>query len=226
MPKKATSAHGLFKATGKTSKQVNVRLKDGSYSKASHRERQDDDFERTPPEATRAFLEAEQERLRDFSSIWEPAAGDGAMVREMRALGLHVYASDLIDRGCCADIVSYYDFPLHARTPDCIVTNPPFKECSWGLSGCRWIAHALDKLDVEYMALLLPFTWPSAGGMRTFYEAHRPARVYLMRWRVDFTGMGAQPSSHAFYIWDKRSTGETILRMLDRSSDARQSKLL
>lgn len=225
MPKKTTSARGLFNATGKKSKPVSVRLKDGSYSKAPHRERQDDDFERTPPEATRAFLAAELYRISDFSPIWEPAAGDGAIVRELLALDLDVFASDLVDRGCGAFIRDFYDHQrLHA--PLAIVTNPPFKECSWGLSQARWIAHALDVLGIEYMALLLPLTWPSAGGMRAFYEAHRPARIYLMAWRVDFTGMGAQPSSHAWFVWDRESTGDTAFRILYRDADARQSKLL
>ncbi|RVK56929.1 hypothetical protein U8C43_23910 [Sinorhizobium meliloti] len=215
------SARGLFRATGKKSKPVAIRDLEGNIVKADVLEREKDDFYPTPPEPTRAFLHAEIDRLRDFGTIWEPAAGDGAMVREMEALGLTVRASDLIDRGCDADIRSFYDFPV-APSP-AIVTNPPFAECGWGNGKARWLKHALETLDVEYMALLMNWSWPGAGGLAPFYAAHPPARVYLMRWKIDFTGQGAPPMLNGWFVWDRAWRGETILRMLDRK-DARQGE--
>ncbi|RVH05048.1 hypothetical protein CN217_26465 [Sinorhizobium meliloti] len=216
------SARGLFRATGKKSKPVAIRDLEGNIVKADVLEREKDDFYPTPPEPTRAFLHAEIDRLRDFGTIWEPAAGDGAMVREMEALGLTVRASDLIDRGCDADIRSFYDFPT-APSP-AIVTNPPFAECGWGNGKARWLKHALETLDVEYMALLMNWSWPGAGGLAPFYAAHPPARVYLMRWKIDFTGQGAPPMLNGWFVWDRAWRGETVLRMLDRK-DARQGEL-
>lgn len=215
------SARGLFRATGKKSKPVAIRDLEGNIVKADVLEREKDDFYPTPPEPTRAFLHAEIDRLRDFGTIWEPAAGDGAMVREMEALGLTVRASDLIDRGCDADIRSFYDFPV-APSP-AIVTNPPFAECGWGNGKARWLKHALETLDVEYMALLMNWSWPGAGGLAPFYAAHPPARVYLMRWKIDFTGQGAPPMLNGWFVWDRAWRGETVLRMLDRK-DARQGE--
>ena len=106
----AASARGLFRATGKTSKPVPVRLLDGSYEKTDSLEREKDDFYPTPPEPIRALLHAEIDRLRDFPVIWDASAGDGALVREMEAMGLTVVASDLIDRGMGAEIRDFYDF--------------------------------------------------------------------------------------------------------------------
>lgn len=216
------SARGLFRATGKKSKPVAVRDLAGNIVKAEALEREKDDFYPTPPEPTRAFLHAEIDRLRDFGTIWEPAAGDGAMVREMEALGLTVRASDLVDRGCDADVRSFYEFPLAPSAA--IVTNPPFAECGWGNGKARWLKHALDTLDVEYMALLMNWSWPGAGGLAPFYAAHPPARVYLMRWKIDFTGQGAPPMLNGWFVWDRKWKGETVLRMLDRK-DARQGEL-
>lgn len=216
------SARGLFRATGKASKPVATRLLDGSYTKTDSLEREKDDFYPTPPEPTRALLHAEIDRLRDFSCIWEPAAGDGAMVREMEALGLTVRGSDLVDRGCDADIRSFYDFPV-APAP-AIVTNPPFQECGWGNGKARWLYHALDTLGVEYMALLMNWSFPGAGGLAPFWAKYPPARVYLMRWKIDFTGQGAPPMLNGWFIWDRQHQGETVLRMLDRK-DARQAEL-
>lgn len=218
----AASARGLFRATGKTPKPVPQRMLDGSIQKVEHLEREPDEFYPTPPEPTRAFLHAEIDRLRDFGIIWEPAAGDGAMVREMESLGLRVVASDLVDRGCGAEIRSFYDWSFPAA--GAIVTNPPFAECGWGNGKARWLKHALDALDVEYMALLLNWTWPGAGGLAPFWAEHPPARVYLMRWKIDFTGQGAPPMLNGWFVWDKQWKGETVLRMLDRK-DARQGEL-
>lgn len=219
----AVSARGLFRATGKSSKPVAVQLLDGSYAKSGEGlEREKDDFYPTPPEPTRAFLHAEIDRLRDFHGIWEPAAGDGAMAREIEAMGIECAMSDLIDRGAGATISSFYDF-TEASAP-AIVTNPPFSECGWGNGKARWPKHALDILGVEYMALLMNWSWPGAGGLAPFWEMHPPARVYLMRWKIDFTGQGAPPMLNAWFVWDRQHQGETILRMLDRK-DARQGDL-
>ncbi|MCH6203874.1 hypothetical protein L3V16_08460 [Brucella ciceri] len=215
------SAKGLFRATGKSSKPVHVML-DGEIVKSDSLVREKDDFYPTPPEPTRAFLHAEIHRLKEFSTIWEPAAGDGAMVREMELLGLVVRASDMIDRGCDADIRSFYEFPVAPASA--IVTNPPFQECGWGNGKARWLYHALETLDVDYMALLLNWTWPGAGGLASFWGRFPAARVYLMRWKIDFTGQGAPPMLNAWFFWDKEHHGETVLRMLDRK-DARQGEL-
>lgn len=178
---KAASARGLFRATGKKSKPVPRQMLDGSYELVDGLVREKDDFYPTPPEPTRAFLHAEIDRLRDFATIWEPAAGDGAMVRLIQEHGHRTVHSDLIDRGCAAEIRSFYEYrePLASA----IITNPPFQECGWGNGKARWLRHALDVLDVEYMALLLNWTWPGAGGLAGFWAGHPCARIYLMRWK-------------------------------------------
>lgn len=214
----APSARGLFRATGKTAKPVARQLLDGTYEKVEALEREADDFYPTPPEPTRAFLHAEIDRLRDFPCIWEPAAGDGAMSREMESLGFKVQKSDLVDRGCGAMVASFYDF---TSGPRAIVTNPPFAECN---KDPGWIRHAIERCGVEYMALLLPINWVGASGRAALWARYPPARIYVMRWRIDFTGQGAPPMLNGWFVWDKTWKGETVLRMLDRK-DARQGEL-
>lgn len=90
------------------------------------RERGDDLYE-TPVEATRALL-----RHCGWLSerIWEPCCGPGAVVRELRASGRTVIATDLVDYGDrrCPDSEHGIDFLLTLEPrADCIVTNPPFK---------------------------------------------------------------------------------------------------
>lgn len=221
----APSAKGISRATGKTAKPVAMRdfVTGDIVKSAEGLTREKDEFYPTPPEPTQAFLHAEMACLQRFNSIWEPAAADGAMVREMEACGLSVHASDLIDRGCGAEIRSFYDFS--AAPAPAIVTNPPFAECGWGNGKARWLRHALETLGVEYMALLLSWNWPGAGGLAPFWGKHAPARVYLMRWKIDFTGQGASPMLNAWFVWDGETPEtETRLLMLDRK-DARQGSL-
>lgn len=216
------SARGLFRATGKKSKPVPTMDLAGNLVIADQLEREPDEFYPTPPEPIRALLSAELPRLREFACVWDASAGDGALVREMEAVGLDVVASDLVDRGAGFEIKSFYDFD---RAPSkCSVQNPPFDQCGWGNGRARWLRHALDTLDIDYMALLMNWSWPGAGGLAQFWSEHPPARVYLMRWKIDFTGQGAPPMLNAWFIWDKSWKGETALRMLDRS-DSRQHDL-
>jgi len=217
----ARSARGLFRATGKRAHPVLVGLDGDEAVRVDAVPRERLDFYPTPPEATRAILRAELPRLRAFPAVWEPAAGDGAMVREMRVCGLEVVASDLVDRGCGATVRDFYEWD--AAPAPAILTNPPFAECNTG----RWIAHALDVLDVDYMALLLPWVFPGAASRAALWSRHPPARVYLMRWRVDFTGAGAPPMLNGWFVWDRTCAAprETRLLMLDRG-DGRQEVLL
>ena len=215
------SAKGLFRATGKQAKPIMIDLIDGEAVYCDEQVREKDDFYPTPPEPTRALLHVEMARLRDFPVIWEPACGDGAMLAEIRSAGHKAVGSDMIDRGAGGVIESFYNFV--APLAPAIVTNPPFQECNTG----KWVRHALETLSVEYMALLLPLTWPGAMSRAGLWSTHPPARVYLMRWRIDFTGAGAPPMLNAWFVWDgKRRPEDTRLLMLDRSADSRQEALL
>lgn len=218
----AVSARGLFRATGKTSKPVATRLLDGTYTKIDALEREENEFYPTPIEPIRAVIHAELDRLKDFPVIWGPACGTGVIGNELRAHGIGTVDSDLIDRGCGAEIKSFYDFDT--APANAILENPPFAECGWGNGKARWLYHALDVLGVEYMGLLMNWGFPGAGGLAPFWAKHPPARVYLMRWKIDFTGQGAPPMLNGWFIWDKKHEGETVLRMLDRK-DARQGEM-
>ena len=217
------SAKGLFRATGKRPKPVTLDFGDEgeSVEMADGLPREKDDFYPTPPEPTRAFLKAEIDRLRDFEKIWEPAAGDGAMIREFERAGLQAYASDFVDRGCGAEIKSFYDYkePLAPA----IVTNPPFKECN---TNSGWVRHALETLEVTYMALLLPLNWIGGNKDRLrLWSEHSPSRVHVMRWRIDFTHQGNPPVFYAWYVWDQKAKGPTILHTIDQGDDINQANL-
>lgn len=202
----APSARGLFKATGKT----------------ASRERQRDplDFDATPPDATRAFLAAEGDRLRDFPVLWEPACGDGAMTREIAAAGHAVLGTDIVQRGAAEFELDFFDvFDAPARA---IVTNPPYNRINWRDGRGQWVWHAMETLDIEYMALLLSWDWPGASGHGPLLRRWPISRAYLCRWKIDFTGEGSPPMRNFWAVWDRQWHGETVIRYLDRPKPPRK----
>ena len=207
----AGSARGLFRATGKIASPVMTDLINGEAVYSDEVPREKNDFYPTPPEPTRAIIRAERSSLSRFALVWEPACGDGAMTREMEAADLQVHSSDMIDRGIGAEKKSFYDFDV--APSKAILTNPPFNECNSG----KWIRHA-QELGIEYMALFLPFNFPGAESRAGLWARNPPARVYLMRWRIDFTGAGASPMLNAWFVWDGDvAPQDTRLLMLSRS---------
>lgn len=218
----APSARGLFRATGKSSKPVAVQNLDGTIERVDALEREADDFYPTPPEPTRALLAYERNDLLRFDRIWEPAAGDGAMASIIRDAGFDVEMSDLVDRGCGATIRDFFDY-RHAPAK-AIITNPPYNRVNAAQGKGLWIRHAMETLGVEYMALLLNWSWPGAAGLWALWHDWPPARVYLMRWKIDFTGQGSPPMLNAWFVWDRTHVGLPHLLMMDRVDD-RQAAL-
>jgi hypothetical protein len=219
----AASARGLFRATGKAAKPVSAELLgDRAAREDGGLPREADDFYPTPPAPTRAFIAAEFNRLHQADYIWEPAAGDGAMLRELNAAGLRCNFSDLVDRGCGALLKDWFAFTRVTRLGDAVVTNPPFAPCN---ADPGWVRHGMEVLGLDYMALLLPLGWPSASGRAALWRDWPPKRVYVMRWRIDWTGRGASPVTNAWFVWDRRGMpGATQLLMLDRA-DADRGQL-
>jgi hypothetical protein len=215
MVKPAQSARGLFRATGNVASDV--------VPREAH------DFYPTPPEVTRALLAVESAQIRQVAddqksfgfpaTVWEPAAGDGAMVRELRRGGFSVHASDLIDRGCGAEIIDFFDVSVPCAPV--LITNPPYKLINARDGKGRWLDHALG-LGCPYVALFLNWDWPAAAGLSGLMARHPISRVYLCRWKVDFTGKGAPPQRNAWFIWDADWQGETALRFLDRACDRQE----
>ena len=146
-------------------------VQSGRAPLAEHR----DDFYATPPEAVRALLEVEK-----FSgTIWEPACGDGAIVKVLRDAGHLVYATDLVERGC-PDSESRVDF-LFEQPPGihigAIVTNPPYALAK------PFVAHAI-LLGVPKVAMLLRLAFLEGSGRSSILDTGLLARVYVFKNRL------------------------------------------
>ena len=191
--------------------------------------RAEDFYPTGQPEAIRALFAYDGLRIRDSGGVWEPACGDGALVREIRAMGVSCIASDLIDRGCPDSTVADFYSATHSPA-GAIITNPPFCEINARDGRGRWLRHTLDLPGRDYLALLLSWDWPAAraNGLGELLDHHPFSWCYLMRWKLDFTGEGSPPQRNAWFVWDRRDPrgraqgkADPDFRWMDRI-DARQ----
>jgi hypothetical protein len=146
--------------------------------------------------------------------IWEPAAGEGAIVRPLQAAGFTVLASDIVDYGLsgCA-IVDYLKAKPHP-TVQGVVTNPPFK------LAVQFAEKALR--EVPYLALLLRTNFLGSKTRLPFFRRHPPARIWIssrrlpMMHRYGWQGPRA-PSNTCFgwFVWDARSSQKRLVDWFD-----------
>jgi hypothetical protein len=132
----------------------------------------------TPPIALDPLLEHEP-LLAGITSVCEPFAGKGNLVIALRARGLTVWASDILDRGCPDSRV--LDFlAMTERPPDCdvLISNCPYA----GAMG--FIEHA-QALGFRVIALLFKLGFLCT--VERFKRLHRPGhlrRVHVLAERL------------------------------------------
>jgi hypothetical protein len=162
------------------------------------------DFFPTPDWATHALIDNEPFE----GGIWEPACGDGSMVRVLATTGCPVTSSDLFDRGYGDAGV---DFLQTSHMADNIVTNPPYNAAEGFVRA--GIAQSRRKL-----ALLLRLAFlEGANRQRTIFANIPPARVWVFSERITFYPAGAVrqgsgTTAYAWFVWDKDATGHTELK--------------
>lgn len=161
------------------------------------------DYYPTPAWCVRRALEA----LALPRGVWlEPSAGDGAIVREVRASADRIVAFDL--RAECrddlarsgADEVRIGDaLALAWPRVDVVIGNPPYA-----------LADEFARLAVAagtHAALLLRLNWISARSRVAWLRAHRPD-VWVLPERPSFDGSGnTDATAYAWLHWHPGATG-------------------
>lgn len=227
------SAKSLFKAT-KPKPKANANQKPlrlvGGRAKPAQKEakRRGDDFYPTgKPEAIRALLAYDGARIRECGMVWEPAVGNGDLAREIEAFGLPVRGGDIhLRKWPMTCVGSFYD-STEAAAP-AIITNPPYSEISARDGHGRWLRHTLALPGWRYCALLLSWDWPAAtqNGLGKLLDENPFSYVYLMRWKLDFTGEGSPPQRNAWFVWVRGWDRMPMqMRFMDRV-DFRQGDML
>ena len=185
-------------------------------SNHTNKEREQDDFYATDPDAVDKLLMVESPNGR----IWECAAGAGHLAKRLKEYGYEVYATDIKGRGYALNNVQ--DF-LKAKNAGFItgggydiLTNPPYKYAK------EFVKKSLELLPVGckcYMFLKLQFL-EGVARYNEVYQSTPPKAVYVFKKRVlcakngDFERMregGGSAVAYAWFVWEKGYNGKTVL---------------
>lgn len=140
----------------------------------SARGRRQSDLYPTPPEATVALLRFLN--LPKNTTIWEPAAGEGDMVKAIRACGYGSSFGTDVSEGF--DFLSPDIFKRILTGFDWIITNPPF-------SLAEDFIRRAAKTEKPFAMLLKSQYWHAAKRMALFEEIP-PSYILPLTWRPDF----------------------------------------
>lgn len=167
----------------------------------------------SPPEAISSLLKIEGQFIPKH--IWEPAAGNGAMVLPLREMNYTVVASDIEDYGLedCQTNIDY----LTTKVPpgvEGIITNPPFR------LAMEFAEKAIN--EVSYVAFLLRTNFLESTSRLPFFRKYEPARIWIssrrlpMMHRHGWNGPTASSNTcFAWIIWDANATQKRIIDWFD-----------
>lgn len=163
----------------------------------------------TPAWVTQALLSVE----RFHEGVWDPAAGDGAILSALPG-DMPANGTDLSPDALHIKAVDFFE--AKASLWRNIVTNPPYGP--GGRTAVRFVEHALALTEPlgGKVAMLLRVDYDSAKGRRPIFGEHPAfAAKYVLTTRIRWTNLpqsDAGPTeNHAWYVWDwRRRPGSQI----------------
>lgn len=155
------------------------------------------DFYATPEAAFRPLLNY----LHFDVYFWEPACGDGRIVRWLLESGRRACGADLHPGNGCAIIRDFLTDPSRRQF---IITNPPF---SLALEFCN---HALTHAPEVMMLLRLNFL--ASQLRRPWWAVHEPDALFVLSERPSFGKnkhgrKGTDACEYAWFYWGSRFRG-------------------
>lgn len=180
-------------------------------------DRQTGDFYPSPSDVTEALL-----RVHSFDRVWEPACGDGAMVRVLRKNGCYVVPSDLVIRsdydgsvdkdGSLSETPMEMDFTYQSvrpQTVSAIITNPPFSLAQ------TFIETAMG-LAVQRVAFVLKSSYWHAKSRHELFKRHTPSHIHPLLWRPDFMELGRPTMEVMWCVWTRGHAGLPVYQPLEK----------
>ena len=144
--------------------------------------------------------------------VVEPSVGRGAFLRAARARACEVVGIDIDPEAeglaLCrpADRV-VGDLLTTSIEADWYLGNPPYKHAE------AHIRHAIEHSEVG-CAFLLRLAFLESLKRWPFWQAHPPARVWVLSKRPSFTGGKTDSCAYAWFEWRRGYRGAAALRVL------------
>jgi hypothetical protein len=149
----------------------------------NHAEREELDFYQTPSYATKTLIENYE--FNDWDVIWDPMAGNGAILKEFEKKHFQIYASDIVQRDYKLNKVQdyfspnwrdglYYDMTHYNKNQFAIVTNPPY-ECA-----NEFLKYTFEKIIPSVCCVFLPVRY--LEGQKRYdeiYYNYKPSKILM-----------------------------------------------
>ncbi len=129
---------------------------------------------------------------------WEPACGDGRLIKAMKLAGLDADGSDIVIDGM--------SFLQDETDREVIITNPPF---SLALEFCD---HALDRANEVYMLLRLNFL--GSQSRHDWWKKNEPGALFVLSKRPSFVNGKTDSNEYAWFYWGPKHRHRGIYHLL------------
>ena len=181
--------------------------------------RVENDYYATNPKAVEMLL---TNYTFDAATILEPCVGGGHIANAIKNFYTNereITGLDLVDRGYPNTIVQDFLTWETDKKFEGIITNPPFSLAQ------EFIEKGMELLTEDgQMAMFLKVQFLEGAKRKDFFEKYPPKYVYVFRNRMATWNNGNELDSngkrwattmcHAWFIWEKGSKTEPIIRWL------------
>lgn len=192
-------------------------------------DRVDNDFYATDPKAVHKLL---LKYSINGGNILEPCIGNGNIANAIKDFynnkGLNITGVDICDRGYPNTIVHDYLTWETDKKFDCIITNPPYSLAK------EFVEKSMTLLNDGYdeddypngqLIMFLKIQFLEGAKRKELFEKYPPKYIYVFRNRMATWNNGepldhngkrwATTMCHAWFVWEKGSKTEPIVRWLD-----------
>lgn len=191
-------------------------------------DRVENDFYVTDPVAVQKLL---HKYSINGTEILEPCVGNGSIantIEKFYANKHNITGVDIIDRGYPNTIVHDYLTWETDKKFDCIITNPPYSLAK------EFVEKSMELLNEGYdedgyakgqLIMFLKIQFLEGAKRKAMFEKYPPKYIYVFRNRMATWNNGepldpngkrwATTMCHAWFVWEKGSTTEPIVRWLD-----------
>ena len=190
--------------------------------------RVDNDFYATDPIAVQKLL---TKYAINGNEILEPCVGNGNIANAINNFytnKVNITGIDIVDRGYPSTIVHDYLTWKTDRKFDCIITNPPYSLAKEFIEKSMALlndGYDEDGIPNGQLIMLLKIQFLEGIKRKKLFEKYPPKYIYVFRSRMATWNNGqpfdsngkkwATTICHAWFIWEKGSTTEPIIRWLD-----------
>lgn len=182
--------------------------------------RVENDYYATNPEAVKMLLD---KYTFNAKTILEPCVGEGHIanvINDFFANKREITGIDLVDRGYPNTIVADFLTYKTDKKWEGIISNPPYSLAK------EFIEKGMELLEENgQMAMFLKIQFLEGAKRKEFFEKYPPKYIYVFRNRMATWNNGqpvdpktgkkwATTMCHAWFVWEKGSKTEPIIRWL------------